>query len=329
MCYNRIWVDVAIGDNMLKISDSFYKEEVRLGFTITETMKRAWSVQLEMLDAIMNIAQRHNISIWADYGTLLGSVRHKGFVPWDDDIDLCMFRKDYMAFHTILKEELSMAYKISSFYATDDYDQPNLLVTNRHHLDLGNNPHEKAITNMQHGCPYITGIDIFPLDYVPADAEQLNLISNLYISAYDLAFNFDYYRSTGELESNLLQLESLLSTKLERNDHLRSSIWKLADAIAMMTYENEATDIAHYSRCAVYGFHNTCKKSSYNKTVYLDFEMIQVPAPEGYDDVLSSLYGKDYMTPVPGIAWHTYPFYKVQDKRILFNSKLGQMGDIF
>jgi lipopolysaccharide cholinephosphotransferase len=54
---------------------------------------------------------------------------------------------------------------------------------------------------MQHGCRYITGIDIFPLDYVPDDAEQLDLISNLYISVYDLAFNFDHYRSNGELES--------------------------------------------------------------------------------------------------------------------------------
>ena len=97
----------------------------------------------------------------------------------------------------------------------------------------------------------------------------------------------------------------------------------------MMTYENEATDVAHYPRCAVHGFYNTCKKQSYSNTIYLDFEMIQVPVPEGYDNVLTSLYGKDYMTPVRGTAWHDYPFYKVQDKRILFYSKLGQMGDIF
>lgn len=314
---------------MLKISDSFYQEETRLGFTITETMKKAWAVQLEMFDVIMDIAQKHNISIWADYGTLLGAVRHKGFVPWDDDIDLCMLRKDYMSFQNILKEELPLPYKISSFYVTEGYDQPKLLVTNRHHLDLGNNPQEESITNIQHGCRYITGIDIFPLDYVPSDVEQLNIISNLYISAYDLAFNFDYYKSTGELESNLIQLENLLSTKLERDNHLKSSLWKMSDAIAMMTYEYEAADIAHYPRCAVTGFNKTYPKQSFSKTIYLDFEMIQVPVPEGFDNVLSSLYGKEYMTPMFGTAWHDYPFYKVQDKRILFNNKLGQMGDIF
>jgi lipopolysaccharide cholinephosphotransferase len=101
-------------------------------------MKKAWAVQLEMLDCIMSIARKHNIPLWADYGTLLGAVRHQGFVPWDDDIDLCMFRKDYMAFPAILKEELPSHYKISSFYTTADYDQPNIFVGNRHNLDIGN-----------------------------------------------------------------------------------------------------------------------------------------------------------------------------------------------
>ncbi len=320
---------MAVGDNMLNISDDFFKEEIRLGFTVTETMKKAWAIQLEMLDSIMSIAQKHNIPIWADYGTLLGAVRHKGFVPWDDDIDLCMFRNDYMTFSAILKEELPPHHKISSFYTTEDYDQPNIFVANRHHLDIGNSLQEKAITEMQHGFPYITGIDIFPLDYVPHDTEQLDLISNLYFSAYDLAFNFDLYRSNGELESYLSQLETILNTKIKRDDHLRTSIWKLSDAIAMMTYKEESKDIAHYARCAVYGFNNTRKLVDYDRTDYLDFEITQVPVPKGYDDVLKSIYGNEYMTPVRGTAWHDYPFYKNQDRRILVNSKLGQMGDVF
>ena len=313
---------------MLNISEDFFKEEIRLGFTISPTMKKAWAIQLEMLDAILNIARKHNISIWAGYGTLLGAVRHEGFIPWDDDIDLCMLRKDYMSFSTILRKELPPYYKISSFYITEDYDQPKLLIVNRHHLDIGNNPQERTITKAQHDCPYITGIDIFPLDYFPSNAEQSNLITNLYISAYDLAFNFDHYKATGELEDYLLQLENLLNTKLERNAHLKSSIWKLADAIAMMTSEEEATEVAHYSVCAALGFHRRQKTQDYAHTEYLDFEMMQIPVPAQYDNVLKSLYGNAYMKPVRGSA-HEYPFYKAQDKRILFNSKLGQMGDIF
>ncbi len=320
---------MAVGDIMLNISDDFFKEEIRLGFTVTETMKKAWAIQLEMLDSIMSIAQKHNIPIWADYGTLLGAVRHKGFIPWDDDTDLSMLRKDYMKFPDILKAELPSDFQIFSFYSSNDYDQPKIFIANRRYLDYGNSLQEAELTKIQHGCPYITGIDIFPLDYVPSDIEQFNLIYNLYASTYDLAFNYDHYRSNGELEGYLTQLETLLSTKVERDEHLRTSLWKLADAIAMMTYKNEATEVAYYPSLVVDGPHKKCKVLNFDHTKYLDFEMIQLPAPAEYEAVLTSTYGSDYMTPVRGTAWHDYPFYKNQDRRILINSKLGQMGDVF
>jgi lipopolysaccharide cholinephosphotransferase len=96
----------------------------------------------------------------------------------------------------------------------------------------------------------------------------------------------------------------------------------------MMTYK-EASCVAQYSRCAVDGFDKKRKLQDYTRTDYLNFEMMQVPAPEGYDDVLKSIYSDSYMTPVRGSAWHDYPFYKIQDRRILINNKLGQMGDVF
>ena len=63
-----------------------------------ETLRKAQLKMVEILDAIDNICQKHDIKYWLCYGTLLGAVRHKGFIPWDDDCDICMMREDYEKF---------------------------------------------------------------------------------------------------------------------------------------------------------------------------------------------------------------------------------------
>ena len=59
-----------------------------------------------LLDFIVNVCEKHKISYWLDFGTLLGAVRHNGFIPWDDDIDLGMMRKDYDYFLEVIEEEI-------------------------------------------------------------------------------------------------------------------------------------------------------------------------------------------------------------------------------
>ena len=63
-----------------------------------EILHQLWSIELEILDVIDQICVAHNLRYSPIYGTLLGAVRHKGFIPWDDDIDLMMPRDDYEAF---------------------------------------------------------------------------------------------------------------------------------------------------------------------------------------------------------------------------------------
>lgn len=85
---------------------SYFEDEVREGFYIPGMIKRAWAVQLDMLEVIAKICDKHKIKWYAEGGTLLGAVRHRGFIPWDDDIDICMMRDDYTCFCEVIKEEL-------------------------------------------------------------------------------------------------------------------------------------------------------------------------------------------------------------------------------
>ena len=314
---------------MLDIDKSFFNEEERLNFIIPEVMKKAWANQLCVLNEMLTIAQKYNIQIWMEYGSLLGAVRHGGYIPWDDDIDLCLLREDYVKFLLILQKELPPERVVRSFYTQKGYSLPQAFVANRASADVGNNPKEKELTEKMYGCPYSIGIDIFPMDFIPKDDDYWKQLKELYKIVYSLGINFDDYKKSGELEELVCQVESTLNTSIERNEDMRSSIWKIADGISMMTTREEAGFLTWYPEFGMYGDNRKRSLDAYSDTIWVDFEMIKVPIPIGYDEVLKMQYGANYLTPVRGAASHDYPHYKLQEKKILFHNKIGQMGDIY
>ena len=80
---------------MLTFDDSYFLGETRDGFYIEPMMKCAWAAQLDFMCVIKQICEKYDIPYFAYYGTLLGTIQHKGFIPWDDDIDLYIPRADY------------------------------------------------------------------------------------------------------------------------------------------------------------------------------------------------------------------------------------------
>ena len=78
----------------MKYQEEYFTEEVKDGFRVSSLMKRCWAAQIEVLEQFDSICKRLGIKYYAAYGTLLGAVRSGGFIPWDDDIDIWMFRED-------------------------------------------------------------------------------------------------------------------------------------------------------------------------------------------------------------------------------------------
>ena len=78
-------------------------------------------VELGILDYINSICKEHKIEYFLDYGTLLGAIRHKGFIPWDDDIDICMTRKNYERFVSVFSKDDKSNYKLLSMETSSSY----------------------------------------------------------------------------------------------------------------------------------------------------------------------------------------------------------------
>lgn len=75
-----------------------------------EALRQAQKIMLHIMKAIHQVCEAHQLRYWLDYGTLLGAVRHKGFIPWDDDMDICMMREDYDRFCQIAPQALGEAF---------------------------------------------------------------------------------------------------------------------------------------------------------------------------------------------------------------------------
>ena len=71
------------------------EQEERKGYVVPAEMKKVWQVQLTLVKKLLEVCGKHHLRIWADGGTLLGTVREHGYIPWDDDIDMAMLRPDY------------------------------------------------------------------------------------------------------------------------------------------------------------------------------------------------------------------------------------------
>ena len=151
-------------DLKLDIPKEFLDEEERCGFHITKKQKEVWAVELDLLVELDRVCKKYNLKYCATGGTLLGAIRHKGFIPWDDDIDVMMLRDDYEKLCNIAPQEFKDPY----FFQTE-YSDPGSL--RRHAQFRNSNTTGILSTEFPLRKPINQGIflDIFPQDNVIDD----------------------------------------------------------------------------------------------------------------------------------------------------------------
>ena len=278
------------------MNEDFLKAETRSGFFVEEKMKKVWAKDLELIEVMEDICRRHNIKWYADGGTLLGAVRHKGFIPWDDDIDIQMMREDYDKFLEVCKTELKEPYFLQ-WAATEKGFQP-WHAKLRDDRTLGSTRFETNCFPEWHRGIFI---DIFPLDNVP-DGKVRYIIHTTILKIYRLLLlGFEVPRSPEAKKISKIFAKIVLGVLsiFTTHEKLAAGYLKIVKSVKGETRKVGVT--AFRPGVKKYEW----RRELFKETIELPFEWRTVSAPKDYDERLRVQYGNDYMTFKKNGAQHT------------------------
>lgn len=301
---------------MLDFPKEYFNAEIREDFMVDAAMKTVWAAELEVLREIAEICERHNLTWYAAYGTLLGAVRHEGFIPWDDDMDIWMKREDYLKFLEAAPEELPKGYLVHSPLTELGYLQFHSCVLNAQSVSI-----EQQRLQDFHGCPFVVGVDIFPLDYLPEDRQQQEQERKLFDVISTTATMVNKEERTPEnavkLEKALAFLETDCQVCFDKEllvpgnkDALVSELYRLGNRIVMQYGPDSGSLLVMYMDYINWS-RKVYRKEWFDETMDIPFEGFGVPVPAGYDAILRTIYG-DYHKRVRNSTMHGYPMYQKQ-----------------
>lgn len=310
---------------MIHDERNYYPEEVD-GFYITAMDKRYKHSSIESLEEFDRICREHDIQYFALYGTLLGAIRHKGMIPWDDDIDVALLRDDYNRFIRFAQKELKSPFVLNN---VEDSCLHPLRVQNGFSIQFN-----KPFLERFHYCPYPTGIDIYVLDKLPekeSDQELLKTVfylvkiaSQYHNELYEKYGGVRYEELTQEVEEIIHTLEDLLGVNIVRDGTEGAQLARLAYRLAAMFSDSNSEYIARIETWYVNGIRGKFHKDLFREAIMVPFEHMMIPVPIGYDEVLTHLYG-DYMIPVKGAGAHPYRFYKEYEEKLF--ARFEELGE--
>ncbi len=250
-----------------------------------EDIRELQVIAMDILKDISKVCREAGLRFYMAEGSLIGAIRHKGFIPWDDDIDLAMPREDYEKFLEIAQEKMGDKYRIQHHTTVEKYwspfikvrlitDDPKFRQMHIAHLTEDNGPL----------------IDIFPLDNVPrADSLGQRLNSQ----------KIRMYRGMITRKLGCIKSKDLPSRAVK----LLGVFWSLEGLhhrLERLHTKYNSPDNPYYVNWASYYpvQKETFPKEAFGEPVFVPFEDFEMPVPSDYDTVLRTIYG-DYMTPPP------------------------------
>lgn len=247
-----------------------------------DNLRRLQLVELSILKDVADICEKEKLHYYLIGGTLLGAVRHNGFIPWDDDIDLVMFRKDYDKLFDIISKNYSKKYFVQRFETDKNYTRyiMKIRLNGTKHIE------EQNSKIQMHQGIYI---DIFPLDYVLYDEKNLEKRGKVLRKLFALK-NFKH-RTKFENKFKLILSRLLFPFSFFISDKKLNKRFESICECDNLKTDEYVTNFASHFKWRKQLF----PSSYYGDGVFLEFEGEKYRCPLKYKEILERLYGENYM----------------------------------
>ena len=279
----------------LELPEHFLDEEVRCGYTVTEKMKKIWAVELDLLNEFQKVCKQYGIKYFAIAGTLLGAVRHQGYIPWDDDIDIGLLRDDYDKLVSIAQKAFSEPYDFMVSGKIENFFKGHALLRNRMTTGILSSELDQKYSFNQG-----IWIDIFPLDGVPEPNNKKRF------SYFKLNIMRKCLKNRARIMHKKL-IGKILRTFLLLWEKITGDNFQLAHNRYEDEFRKGSKKYKEYVSQAEFFVKPESKyiwkMSDFEQATKLPFEFISLPVPIGYDNILRTNYG-DYMQPVQANSLH-------------------------
>ena len=269
---------------------------------VSSEMKKVWAVELDLLGVFSELCKKYDLKWFVHAGTMLGAVRHHGFIPWDDDIDVVMPRADYETLCTVAPGELVYPYFFQN-EETDRYFARN--------FSRIRNSATTAILDSEkdYRLPINQGIfiDVFPYDNIPEQPLLKGFADELYqlSAAWQWRNLVHFYRpkkGRGLPKRVKHFIKHVFFKFIDRSAHdYREDLRRHHEIVTR--YDAENTEYVAEMIIPPLDRH-IWKKEWVEDLVYMPFEMMQVPVPRHYEDCLAASFGKNWRTPVKQHSMH-------------------------
>ncbi len=304
-----------IVDNASRLESE--KEEIA-DYVVSDSMKKVWKVELRMLDAVDEICKKYHLSYFFVHGSLLGAIRHKGFIPWDDDLDLAMPRGDYDKFLKVAAKELEQNPKWQGLSVHAPWSEDEMFWGGFSRM------RDKETTaielrNMEHKGNQGIFVDILPLDVVINDEKKFEKQEQqiLYMHKLLLAKCYGKYsKRWGNITPKKWKWYQFLAAF-----RTKEQLGRKLDEIMKRYSDTVSEEVAFMTST---GKHVPLNSTFFDSTVLLDFMQRKIPCPIKYDEYLTRCYGQDYMKfppkeerkPKHGGIWNPQEPYESCVKRL-------------
>lgn len=274
-----------------KYKEQFLKPEVRCDTYIGIEMKQVWFIELQMLEKFIELCETYHLAYQMVGGSLLGAIRHKGFIPWDDDIDVGMPRPDYDRFVEISRQELEYPYFLQTPLTDPGRNIDYVQIRNSRTTAID-------LRYVDEHCIFNQGIfiDIFPIDAVGTEEilkrqeKQQQIIRRMYASTF---------KKNAVGKGKIKHCISKAIYKVigaELIDKKRNDIFRNVDI-------NSSSEMGLVSFLFNNNRRNYWKKEWLQDCITVPFEFLQVKVPKEYERVLTKTYG-DWRIFEKGTAMH-------------------------